>query len=150
MPSSFSIYSSAPKTKIFFQFLWGILKGRSNGARPSQPILKNCQNGTFLPVDEIWTFFGQMTWFEMLWNYWKCHFLFYSKCVSGPVHVKKWINGIISKIPHKNSKILFCVRFLWISKKTGRQNWKVLTYSFMLKYSKVTVGIVLCIHNSFF
>ena len=40
MPSSLSRYSSAPKTKIIFQFLWGILEGRPNRARPSQPQAK--------------------------------------------------------------------------------------------------------------
>ena len=46
-PSSITKTSSAPNTKIIFEFLWGILEGRTIRAQPSQPILKNCQNGTF-------------------------------------------------------------------------------------------------------
>ena len=57
MPSSFSVYSLALKTKIFFQFRWGILEGWPNRVLPSQPILKNCQNGIFLPMAEILIFF---------------------------------------------------------------------------------------------
>ena len=109
MHSSLSIYPSAPKTKIFFQFLWGSLEGWPNRARPSQPILKNCQNGTFLPVDEIWNFFGPN---DFIWSAMKVPFNDFiqnvsqapSMCISMWI---KWINGIISKIPHRNSKILF-------------------------------------------
>ena len=46
-PSSLSRYSSAPKTKRIFQMLWCISEGRTKRARPSQPFLKNCQNGAF-------------------------------------------------------------------------------------------------------
>ena len=35
---------TAHKTKIIFEFLQGILKGRTNRAQPSQPILKICHN----------------------------------------------------------------------------------------------------------
>ena len=66
LPSSLSIYSSTPKTKRIIQFLWGILE-----ARPSQPILKNCQDGTFLPVDEIWIFFGPN---DFIWSAMKVPF----------------------------------------------------------------------------
>ena len=109
MPSSLSIYSSAPKTKIIFQFLWGILEGRPNRARPSQPILKNCQNGTFLPVDEIWKFFGPN---DFIWSAMKVPFCDFTQNVSQALSMCistwiKWIIGIISKIPHRNSKILF-------------------------------------------
>ena len=79
LPSSLSIYSSTPKTKRIIQFLWGILE-----ARPSQPILKNCQDGTFLPVDEIWIFFGPN---DFIWNAMNAISWFYPKCVSGSVHV---------------------------------------------------------------
>ena len=71
LPSSLSRDYSAPKTKIIFQFLWGILEGQPNRARPSQPILKNCQNGTFLPVDEIWKFFGPN---HLIWSAMKMPF----------------------------------------------------------------------------
>ena len=105
MPSSLSIYSSAPKTKIIFQFLWGILEGRPNRARPSQPILKNCPNGTFLPVDEIWNFFGPN---HLIWCAVKVPFCdFIQNVPQAPsMCISMWINGIISKIPHRNSKIL--------------------------------------------
>ena len=46
LPSSLSKYWSAPKMKRIFQFLWGIVEGQTNRDLPSQPILKNCQNGT--------------------------------------------------------------------------------------------------------
>ena len=47
LPSSISRNSSAHNAKRIFEILWGILKGRTNSAWPSQPCLKNCQNGTF-------------------------------------------------------------------------------------------------------
>ena len=34
----------------------------------------------------------------------------------------KWINGIISQIPQRNLKNDFCLGFLRIPRKTGRQN----------------------------
>ena len=46
-PSSFSRCLSAHKTKRIFQMLWCIFEGRTNMARPSQPSMKKCQNGTF-------------------------------------------------------------------------------------------------------
>ena len=45
LPSSFSRYSSAPKTKRIFQMLRCIFEGCTNRAQPSQPFLKNCQYG---------------------------------------------------------------------------------------------------------
>ena len=47
LPSSLSKYSLAPNTNRIFQMLWCVFEGRTNRARPSQPFLKNCQNGTF-------------------------------------------------------------------------------------------------------
>ena len=47
LPFSLSRYSSAPKTERIFQMLRCIFEGCTNRARPSQPFLKNCQNGTF-------------------------------------------------------------------------------------------------------
>ena len=58
LPSSITRNSSAPNSKRIFEFLWGILEGRTIRARPSQPFLKNCQNGTFRSVHGIWIFFG--------------------------------------------------------------------------------------------
>ena len=58
LPSSIARNSSAPNAKRIFQILWGILEGRTNSVRPSQPCLKNCQNGTFWTVHGIWNFFG--------------------------------------------------------------------------------------------
>ena len=54
LPFSFSRYSLAPKTKIMFQMLCFSL-GHTYWARPSKPILKNCQNGTFFTRG--WKFF---------------------------------------------------------------------------------------------
>ena len=47
LPSSVARNSSAPNAKRIFQIHRGILEGCTNRARPSQPSLKNCQNGTF-------------------------------------------------------------------------------------------------------
>ena len=47
LPSSIARNSSAPNAKGIFQIHRGILEGCTNRARPSQPSLKNCQNGTF-------------------------------------------------------------------------------------------------------
>ena len=47
LPSGIARNSQELKTKIIFQIQRGILEGRTNRARPSQPSLKNCQNGTF-------------------------------------------------------------------------------------------------------
>ena len=47
LPSSIARNSSAPNAKRIFQIHQGILEGCTNRARPSQPSLKNCQNGTF-------------------------------------------------------------------------------------------------------
>ena len=42
--------------------------------------LRNCQFGTFDPVDGIWKFCGQIPSFEVLWM---CHYLIFSKmCLS--------------------------------------------------------------------
>ena len=80
-----SIYSLAPKTKIFFQFLWGILKDRPYRARPSQPILKK------LPK---WHFFTRGWNLKLFWakslhlKYYESAILwFYLKYASGSVHV---------------------------------------------------------------
>ena len=91
LPSSLSRYK-------IFQFLWRIVEGRANRAQPSQPILKNCQNGTFFPVDEIWNFFGPNdfiwsamkvpfcvfipTWLMRFWGYLSayCDFICYLFC----------------------------------------------------------------------
>ena len=125
MPSSLSIYSLAPKTKVIFQFLRGILEGPPSRARPFQPILKNCRNGTFLPVDEIWNFWGTN---DFIWSAMKVPFCDFiqnlpqapSICISMWIKVNKW-NYL--KNPSQESKNYFCFRFLWISKKTGRQTW---------------------------
>ena len=121
MPSSLSIYSSAPKTKTIFQFLWGILEGQANRAWPPQPILKNCQNGTFLPVDEIWNFFGPN---DFIWSAMKVPFHDFIQNVSQALCLSKWWNGIkgISTVPYRN------LEFLWIPSKTGRQNWRVIIF----------------------
>ena len=79
MPSSLSRYSSAPKTKRIFPMLWCIFEGRTNRARPSQPFLKNCQNGTV--ITHAWNskIFGP--------NYFFWSALKVPKSVSGSVQV---------------------------------------------------------------
>ena len=47
LPFSIARTSQEPKTKRIFEVQRGILKGRTNRARPSRPWLKSCQNGTF-------------------------------------------------------------------------------------------------------
>ena len=66
LSSNLSRDSKEPKTKIIFQFLWGILDGPTNRARPYWPILKKCQN----PCMKFEIMGGQMLSFEVLW---KCH-----------------------------------------------------------------------------
>ena len=130
MPSSLSIYSSAPKTKIIFQFLWGILDGRPNKARPSQPILKNCQNGIFTHGWNLKFLGGQMTSFEVFKNslyqtsFIKCLRLRPSAYTSG----YKWINGIKSSAHRKwnGNNQLFCM--------PGTPNWKCL---FLLPFKSI-------------
>ena len=113
----------ATKAKIIFQFLWGILEGRPSRARPSQPILKNCQNGTFLPVDEIWNFFGPN---YFIWSAMKVPFCDFiqnvsqapSMCISMWIKVNRW-NYL--KNPSQEFKKSFCFRCQLITRKAGRQ-----------------------------
>ena len=96
MPSSLSIHSSAPETKIIFQFLWRILEDQ----------------GTAIPAhSEKWHFFTcgwNLKIFgpnHFIWSAMKVPFCDFiqnvpqapSMCISMLI---KWINGIISKIPH--------------------------------------------------
>ena len=57
--SSLSIYSLAPRTKIIFQFLWGILTGYGH---PS-PFWKIAKMALFYPLMKFENFLGQMTSF---------------------------------------------------------------------------------------
>ena len=123
-PSSITRNLSAPNAKIIFEILWGILEGRTNSARPSRPSLKNCQNGTFWSVHGIWNFFGPN---DFIWSAWKVPFYDFiqnvfqapSMCISMWIKVNKW-NYL--KNPSQEFKNSFCFRFLWISRKTGRQS----------------------------
>ena len=50
----YNFASQSPKSKIFFQFLWGIVEGRTSRAQPSQPILKKLPKWHFLtPARDI-------------------------------------------------------------------------------------------------
>ena len=116
--------TSAPKTKINFQFLWGILEGHPNRDRPSQPILKNCQNCTFLPTDEIWNFFGPN---DFIWGAMLVPLIDFiqkmSQAPSSSVHVLIWEDKLdYLKNPPQDFKNSFCLWFLWISSNAGRQN----------------------------
>ena len=53
----------------------------------------------------------------ILWFYPK----FVSKCLSQWIKVDKWD---YSKNPSQALKISFCLGFLWIPRRTGRQNWR--------------------------
>ena len=98
--------SSAPNAKRIFEIMWGILEGRTNSARPSQPCLKNCQNGTFWSVHGIWNLFGPNVFF---WCTLKVPFSdIFPKVSQAPsTCFSKWINWIKSKIPRWNWKFLF-------------------------------------------
>ena len=116
LPSSITRNSLAPNAKRIFEFLWGILKGRTIRAQPSRPFLKNCQNGTFWSVHGIWNFFGPN---DFIWGAIKVpYFDFIPKISQAPSssvqlrpapskYLSERINWIISIIPHRISKILF-------------------------------------------
>ena len=94
-----------PKTISYFYFCLPALLG----------IYRNQNQKEFVILG------GQVTSFEVLW---KCHFVILSKmCISIWIKVNKW-NYL--KNPSQEFKNSFCFRFLWISRKTGRQNQKVL------------------------
>ena len=58
LPSGIARNSSAPHAKRIFEILLRIFEGCTISPWPSRPCLKNCQNGTFLPLHVIWIFFG--------------------------------------------------------------------------------------------
>ena len=123
MPSSITRNSLASNAKRIFEILWGILEGRTIRAWPSQPFLKNCQNGTFWSVHGIWNFFGPN---DFIWSAWKVPFYDFiqnvsqapSMCISMWIKVNKW-NYLIN--PSQESKNSFCFRFLQIFRKTGKE-----------------------------
>ena len=127
LPSSIARNSSARKAKRIFEIHRGILEGRTNRARPSQPSLKNCQNGTFWSVHGIRNFFGPN---DFIWSARKVPFYDFiqnvfqapSMCIPMWIRVNKW-NYL--KNPSRDSKNSFCFRFLRIFKKTGKQDYKV-------------------------
>ena len=57
-----------PWTKSIF---WNpVRRANTNRAWPSQPFLKNCQNGTFEPLNEIWIFYlakNAFIWSAIWW-----------------------------------------------------------------------------------
>ena len=118
-PSSTTRNSSASNANRIFEFLWGILEGRT-----IWPFLKNCQNSTFWSVHGIWKFFGPN---DFIWSAWKVPFYDFiqnvfqapSMCISMWIRVNKW-NYL--KNPSRESKNSFCFRFLRIFRKTGKQN----------------------------
>ena len=89
-------------------------------------ILKNCQNGTFLPMHENQKIFGPNAF---IWSAKKVPFRDFiqnmsqalSKCLSKWIKVDKWD---YLKNPSHELKNYFCLGFLWIPRKTGRQNWR--------------------------
>ena len=115
------MYSLPPKTKMISKFLWGILEGRPDRAWPSQPIVKNCQNtcrwnlNFFWPNDFIWSAMKVPFWqfFRMGWD-------------------GRALLGRPSRIPHRNFFLCLGCRWIWMAKLQS-------TYSFVLKYGKITV-----------
>jgi hypothetical protein len=93
LPSSIARNSSVPNAKRIFQIHQGILEGCTNRARPSRPSLKNCQNGTFLPLHGIQIFGGPNVFF---WCTVKVPFSNFFPKVSQalPKCFFKWINWI--------------------------------------------------------
>ena len=74
----------------------------------------------FIFLDQIHTFIWsakKMTFREFIQNMSKT----LSKCLSKWIKVDKWD---YLKNPSQELKSSFCLGFLWIPKKTGRQNWR--------------------------
>ena len=126
LPFSIARNSSATNAKRIFQILWGILEGRTNSAWPSRPCLKNCQNGTFWTLHGIWKNFGPN---GFIWDAMKVPFSDFSQKMSqdpsSSVQLLIWEDKLdYLKNPSQDFKNSFCLGFLWIPKKTGRQNWR--------------------------
>ena len=84
LPSSTARDSSAPKAKIIFEILWGILEGRTIKAQPTWPLLNNCQNVTFSPLHGFFFFLSKWLYLK---RYENAHYWFYPKYISGSVKV---------------------------------------------------------------
>ena len=89
-----------------------------------KPELKNCQNGTFEPVHEI----QKLSWpKDFFWSIMKMtltkNITNISQGLPNPgfrtVKVQNWDYFFN---PSQELKNLFCLGFLWIPRKTGRQN----------------------------
>ena len=90
--------------------------------------LKNCQNGTFEPVHEIWNFFWPKVFF---WSIMKVPFRKnIHNMPQGPPNPgfmqEKVQKGDFLKKPSRELKFFCCFRFLWISRWPGMLNWKQL------------------------
>ena len=93
--------------------------------------LKNCQNGTFEPVHEIWIFFFLRKVF-----FWSIMNMAIGKNIHNmpqglpnPWFMQEKVQkGDFLKKPSWELKIFRCFRFLWISWRPGRLNWKWLVF----------------------
>ena len=86
--------------------------------------LKNCQNGTFNPMHEIWNFFGPKAFF---WSIMKMAIIIFFRNMSqGPPNPgfmhEKVQKGDFLKKPSRELKNYFCFRIVWIPSNAGRQN----------------------------
>ena len=92
--------------------------------------LKNCQNGTFEPVHEIWNFFWPKVFFWSIMNMplrKNIHNLPHGPPNPGFMH-EKVQKGDFLKKPSWQLNFFCCFRFLWISRRLGKLNWKRLVF----------------------
>ena len=103
--------SRHPKQKDFLNSCEGFLRAKWHLLSPAW---------NFIFLDQIHTFIWsakKMTFREFIQNMSKT----LSKCLSKWIKVDKWD---YLKNPSQELKSSFCLGFLWIPKKTGRQNWR--------------------------
>lgn len=82
------------KNKKNFQMLLCVFEGPTNWARPSQPSLKNCQNGPFQSMHGIQIFWAKLL---LLKCFESATMWLYSKNVSGSVQVLKPYSAVCIK-----------------------------------------------------
>ena len=113
-----------PKQKEFFNSCEGFLIAALTGYSHPSPFWKIAKMALF--KQEIWKNFGPNAF---IWSAMKAPFSDFiqnlsqapSKCLSNWIKVDKWD---YFKNPSQELKIYFCLGFLWIPRKTERQNWR--------------------------
>ena len=141
--SSLSRNKSAPEIKKKFEFISGILEGRTIRAWPSRPFMKICQNGTFWSEHGIWKFFGPK---YFIWGVMKVPLFDFIQeifpALSSSVQVLIWENRLdYIKNPSQDFKNSFCLGLLGIPRKTGGQNWRGPIF-FKVQSDRITVWFV--------